>query len=445
MCNLTNYKKFLMRIETKSTIASGDAAQYIIADRADTCDAFSPSTEQWGEMIAANGIELNLIEKRLIGNTAGILMKKSVYDDYIAKHGNLELSGLIDACIADEITLGYTNPYSSSTALNVLTQFLIAINPNDPLGASTEAKFMELQKHLPPPAYTTAQMRESAKKGFIDVMTMESQAYTNEPALSDYIFTPFGVRHDNPIYTFDGISNDKSEGLRLFIDFCKNDENQKAAIKLGFNNHEDYISESSMTGADIYRAQALWKKNKSGGKATVAVFVADVSGSMSGDRIMYLQKSLLNSIQYISEDNEIGLVSFSDDVAIELPIGKFQGEHRGKFSGAVKNLTLRGGTHMYSGTLVALDMIRKHKETSGIDANYMIFVLTDGQTNGGVSETVCSELIVAYGIPVHAIGYSNEADMDAIKRLAGYMEGFSLQVDEENVVYNFKNMFNSQM
>jgi Ca-activated chloride channel family protein len=427
------------------TIASGDAAQYIIAGRAVECDAFSPSTEQWGELIVANGVELDLVEKRLAGNTAGILMKKSVYDEYIKNHGDIDLAELIDACIAEEITLGYTNPYASSTALNALSQFLLSIDPSDPLGASAEAKFNELQRHLPPPAYTTAQMRESAKKGFIDVMVMESQAYVNEPTLSDYVFTPFGVRHDNPVYVFSNIVSEKSEGLKMFIEFCKNTENQEAATKVGFNDHEEYVEQPSMSGEDLYRAQALWKKNKTGGKPTVAVFVADVSGSMSGDRITYLKESLLNSIQYIGEDNEIGIVSFASDVVIELPIGKFQGEQRGKFSSAVKNLALRGSTRMYSGTLVALNMIKEHKEASGGEANYMVFVLTDGETDGGVSEELCSRLIVSYGIPVHAIGYSEDADMVAIKRLASYMEGFSIQVTEENVTYNFKNMFNSQM
>ena len=175
------------------------------------------------------------------------------------------------------------------------------------------------------------------------------------------------------------------------------------------------------------------------------MFVADVSGSMDGARIHSLKESLLNSMQYIGDDSEIGLVSYNDSVTVELPIGKFEGVHRGKFQSAVKSLTVGGGTHTYSGVLAALDMIREHKKQSGIDANYLIFVLSDGATNGGVSENIAAQLIVSYSIPVHTIGYSSEADMSSLKRLASYTEGFSVQVDEENVIYNMKNMFNSQM
>jgi Ca-activated chloride channel family protein len=386
-----------------------------------------------------------MAEEKLTGNTAGILMKKSVYDEYISNHGKLELSELLDAAIAEEIMLGYTNPYTSDTALNMLSQMLLAISPDDPFSNEAETKFLELQKHVPPPAYTTAQMRESAKKGFVDVMTMECQAYSNEPSLNDYVFTPFGVRHDNPVYTFAGITPEKSEVLQMFIDFAKNSENQKLATQMGFNNNENYVGVSSLPGADLYNAQALWKKNKSGGMPNVAVFVSDVSGSMGGARIKNLQESLLNSMQYIGGDSEIGLVSFSDNVAIELPIDKFEGVHRGKFQSAVKNLQANGGTHIYSGVTVALDMLREHQKNSGIPCRYMIFVLGDGLNNGGISEKVVSQLIVSYGIPVHTIGYSEEADMNELGRLASYTEGFSVQVDENNVIYNLKNMFNSQM
>ena len=423
-------------------IDSGAAVDYIVQGNRIPA-AYTPSNYLWGDMIGSRGIYVNLLTERLVGNTAGILMKKSVYDEYIAKHGELNLENLIEAAIADEIMLGYTNPYTSSTALNMLVQMLLAINPNDPLSLDVAAKFSEFQRHIPPPAYTTAQMRESAKKGFVDVMTMEAQAYSNEPTLSDYVFTPFGVRHDSPVYTFNSASPAQIEALEMFVEYAKNLDNQKLATRMGFNKHEDYKSGRTLEGNDLYNAQALWKANKSGGRTTVAVFVADISGSMAGTRINNLKDSLLNSMQYINENSEIGLVSYSSDITIELPIDRFQGSHRARFQGAVKSLSVGGNTHMYSAVLAALDMIRQHRE-SNINANYMIFVLTDGETNGGLNEDVVAQLIVSYGIPVHTIGMG-EANPEALKRLSNYTEGFSINVSTENIIYNMKNMFNSQM
>ena len=55
-------------------------------------------------------------------------------------------------------------------------------------------------------------------------------------------------------------------------------------------------------------------------------------------------------------------------------------------------------------------------------------------------------MIASYGIPVHTIGYElGDAGTDELKRLASYTEGFAISVNEENVIYNMRNMFNSQM
>lgn len=407
-------------------------------------DAWSPANGLWNEMALSRGIQSELALERSVGNTAGILMKKSAYDSYMTKHQSLELSELIDAAIAEELVLGFTNPYTSDTALNMLTQILKAIDPDNPLGAEAAQKFLEFQKFAPPPAYTTAQMRESAKKGFIDVMVMECQAYSNEPTLADYVFTPFGVRHDNPVYTFADVLPERREALALWCQYIANSESQRIGDQYGFNKFDDYVGDTAMNGNELYSAQSLWKENKSGGKPTVAVFVTDVSGSMAGVRINNLKDSLLNSMQYIGEENYIGLVSFSDNVTVELPIDKLQGTHRAKFQGAVKGLQTGGNTHMYSALLVAIDMLREHKSQHG-DANYMVFVLTDGETNGGVEENICAQLVVSYGMPIHTIGYGNDISPETLTRLASYAEGFCIAVSVDDVIYHMKNMFNSQM
>jgi Ca-activated chloride channel family protein len=150
-------------------------------------------------------------------------------------------------------------------------------------------------------------------------------------------------------------------------------------------------------------------------------------------------------MQYISEDAEIGLVSYSDKVTIELPIGRFEGQHRGRFQSAVKSLQTRGGTYTNSGIVIAIDMIRRHQAETDMDANYMIFVLSDGESTGGVSNNITAQLIVHYAVPVHTIAYGVDASPAEMQQLAGYTEGFSVAVDEENVIYNLRNMFNSQM
>ena len=87
-------------------------------------------------------------------------------------------------------------------------------------------------------------------------------------------------------------------------------------------------------------------------------------------------------MKYINSDNYIGLVSYSNDVTIELPIGKFDLNQQSLFKGAVENLYANGGTATFDGICVAMDMINKAMEQYP-DAKPMLFVLSDGETNSG--------------------------------------------------------------
>ena len=95
---------------------------------------------------------------------------------------------------------------------------------------------------------------------------MEYQTYINSPELkTDYIFTPFGYRHDSPLYSVGNLSNEKKEILNKFIEFYKQDKYQELAVKDGFNALEDYKFEiENLDGNTILQAQKIWKENKNG-------------------------------------------------------------------------------------------------------------------------------------------------------------------------------------
>ncbi|MBC7960443.1 MAG: VWA domain-containing protein, partial [Vallitaleaceae bacterium] len=60
-------------------IASGTGTDYITSGKY-LPDAFTPSNELWGKMIEAQGTKINLVEDRLTGNVAGVLMSKTKYN-----------------------------------------------------------------------------------------------------------------------------------------------------------------------------------------------------------------------------------------------------------------------------------------------------------------------------------------------------------------------------
>ena len=407
-------------------------------------DAFIPSHAQWGEMLASQGFKTITIVDRVVGNTAGILMKRATYDEFIKNHGEVTVRNVLDAALARELVFAVTNPYTSSTGLNMLAQMLHAFDSDNPLSDKAVQALIDYQQIAPTAAYSTAVMRESAKKGIIDAMAMEAQAYILNKELSDYVYTPVGFRHDHPVITFDYVSDEKQEALKIFTDYCLEPEQQKLAKDRGFNIYDDYAGQDDgLSGGDYFSAQAVWKKNKNGGRPVVAVFVADISGSMNGKRLNSLKESLLQTMQYIDSDNYVGLVSYDDKVYINLPIDKFTNQQRAYFSGAVKDLTTNGSTATYSATTVGLKMLLDASETIP-DAKMMLFVLTDGETNTGYRLKSISPLVAGLKVPVYTIAYETSSTSELI-RLSGLNEAACIDSDVAGIVNDLRNLFNVNM
>ena len=424
-------------------IASGLGMDYIISEKY-IPDAYSPSNELWGEMIKANGKTIELCDDRMVGNVAGILISKEKYDELIKKYGAINLKNITQAVANGEINMGYTNPFASATGLNFLVSTLATFDSSNPLSEKAIDGFNEFQNNIPLIAYTTLQLRNSAESGILDGFIMEYQTYINSPELkTNYIFTPFGYRHDSPLYSVGNLSNEKKEILNKFIEFYKQDKYQELAVKDGFNALEDYKCEiENLDGNTILQAQKLWKENKNGDKPIVAVFVADVSGSMEGEPLNELKKSLLNGSRYIGEENSIGLVTYSNDVNINLPIEKFDLNQRSLFTGAVQDMDASGGTATFDAIAVAVQMLLDEKEKNP-DAKLMLFVLSDGETNIGHSLDDLREILESVKIPVHTIGYN--ANIEALENISRVNEATSINADSDDVIYKLGSLFNAEM
>ncbi len=91
---------------------------------------------------------------------------------------------------------------------------------------------------------------------------MEYQSYQNDPTLErNYEFIPFGVRHDNPLYSVGNISAEKKEVIAAFIALCE--QNKNIATKDGFNGMDDYTyTGKEYDGNIIAQAQSIWKERR---------------------------------------------------------------------------------------------------------------------------------------------------------------------------------------
>lgn len=424
------------------SMASGTGLDYINTGNY-LPDAYTPSNQLWGKMLESSGVGITTVADRTIGNTGGLLMKESTYNEIVKKYKEVNVDALVKSVTDDELLLGYTNPYTSSTGLSLLTQLMSHFDSSNPLSDQAVASLQTFQKELPSTLYNTLQLREVAKNGSVDIMSISYQTYINTPEFKQYKYVPLGMRQDSPMYAMNSASEEKKQVISEFSKFIAEQSNQEKASSYGFNQLDDYkIELGDIDGSTLTAIQKLWKENKNGGKPIIAVFVADVSGSMDGAPINSLRQSLLNSGKYIGDDAYVGLVSYSSDVTIELPIDRMTAKQRSYFTGAIKNLTADGGTATYDGTLVALKMIQEQLEKTP-DARPVIFVLSDGETNQGYKFEKVAPIIKALGVSINTIGYN--AQLEELRKLSNINESATINADNDDVVYQLKQLFNAEL
>ncbi|MDD4580377.1 MAG: VWA domain-containing protein, partial [Methanothrix sp.] len=410
-------------------------------------DAYTPSNELWGEMIASQGVRILLVQKKLVGNVAGTLLTKAKKDELDAKYGAINISTIAEAVTNNELAMGYTDPLSSSTGLNFLISALHTFDSSDLLSEKAKAGLKSFQANIPVIAHTTLQLRDAATSGVLDGFILEYQTYMNTPSIRSYEFVPFGFRHDSPMYAIGELSPAKMEILNQFVQFSQQEKYQVLATKYGFGGLNEYQSKDKTVRGDvIIRAQKIWKDIKNAGKPICAVFVVDVSGSMEGEPLIKLKRSLLEGQKYIGKDNQIGLISYSNNVHIDLPIAEFDINQRSKFAGAIDDLQAGGSTATFDAIAIAMDLLTKQNAV-GVEADPnlkpRIFVLSDGKQNEGHSLEEIEKIVKDLGMPINTIGYN--ANIPELQKISNINEGVCINADNEDVAYKLSNLFNAEM
>ena len=407
-------------------------------------EAISPSASMWADMLDFEGVDVECLNDRLVGNVAGILIDKQLYNQLKADKGTVDVGTIIAETEAGTMAAGYTNPFSSTTGLNFLASALYYYDVNAPLSETAVEGFNKFQNNVPFVAYNTLQMRQAAESSTFSTFILEYQLYYNNSELkNNYEFIPFGIRHDNPLYIVGEITASEREVLEQFNDYCMTADAQALATTYGFNQLNDYNSSIPETDGNTWvQMQKVWKKNKNTAKPIAAVFVLDMSGSMSGEPINALKTSLTNSVKYINSTNYVGVVSYASGVNVDLDIGLFDINQQAYFMGAVNGLNASGGTATYSALAVAVDELNKFM-VDNPNVQPMIFLLSDGQCNAGANLRDVSGAVKYYNIPIYTIGYN--ADLEELKTISELNEAASIDADSDDVVYQLKNLFNANL
>ncbi len=427
-------------------IASGTGYQFI-ASGEHTPAAFSPSNHLWIAMAKAHGAQVAPVSERLVGNSAGIVLRAGSAAAMRERYGELNVRNLLDAVVQGHLVMGYTDPFASSTGLNFLVTVLAEFAGGDQeamLSDAVVSSFESFQQGVPFVALTTLQMRESVQnEGSLDAFVMEYQTFVKTPELSSgYEFIAFGLLHDNPLY-FTGEDTAQKAVIEAFAQFAAQDKFVQLASEYGFNAGPRHQSAYALPdGATLIKAQRLWKEKKDSGRPIAAVFLCDVSGSMRGTRLANLRKALTAGAEFIASENSIGLVAFNNSVTTLLPIKRFNLPHKANFVAAVDALRAGGNTAMYDGVAISLSMLDEAVRATP-DAKPILFVLSEGATNRGLEYGDLAPIAAGLQIPIYTIGYA--AKLSELKRLSSLVEAASLNADEAQIEYKIGALLNAQM
>lgn len=428
---------------TLYNLTSGLMVDYIKAGVV-TPDLMSPSSQYWGRMLEVSGAQAKLLEESIAGNVAGFVITNEKYDEIESEYGSVNVQTVVKAVSEGKLVFGYTTPNTSSAGLGFVSDCLYSFDSANPLSETAVAGFNAFQTNVPFVANTTMQMKNAAASGSLEAFVYESQVWENSKDLHNkFQFVPYGIRHDNPVYATGNLTDEETQAAKLFIDYCKTDASLATATKYGFNTFSGYVPEyTDFSGQTLLDAQKLWKENKDAGKDICAVFVTDVSLSMDGDPINSLKKALINGMQYIGENNRIGLVSYSADVQIDLPIDQFMLTQKSKFKGAVEGMSAMSSTATCDAVVVAIDMVRKDVAEHP-DCKTVIILLADGGQNTGHDLREIQDVVKQAGIPVYTIGYNEEVPL--LDKLSAINEAVTIDATSDDVTYKIKNLFNTNL
>ena len=205
-------------------------------------------------------------------------------------------------------------------------------------------------------------------------------------------------------------STSSGEDLDISFKFCRNylspaNEYQEWPCTLVFQAPES--TENQRSGVDI-------------------ICVIDVSGSMRGDKIELVKKTLEFMLTQVTEMDRISIVSFSNNASKLMPLSIMNERGKACATRVVSQLCAGGGTNIVAGLDLAIRIaVNRRVENSSTS----IILLSDGHDNN--SATACerakscieSHNHTNISYTIHSFGYGAEHDAKTLSEIAGLKNG----------------------
>jgi Ca-activated chloride channel family protein len=296
--------------------------------------------------------------------------------------------------------------------------------------------------------WSVAQRLLREGRAYLDAFVCQEQlvVYMNERLTEGRLVAVYPVEgalwvdHPLALLETDGLTDRQRATFKRFVEYAKSRDTQLDILADGYRPTDLNISlsspESPLTaerGVDpaqpkttlqmpspgvIQVIRDVWWYTK---RHTNVYLVADVSGSMEGDKLDNAQQALRVFVDEIKGDMErVGLVRFSTNASEVVSLGDL-GQNRAEVVQAIDRLEAGGDTALLDAVDLAYGRLQSLGDGERINA---VVVMTDGQENySRISLGTLIERIQdgnARGVPVivFCIGYGDDADEAVLRAIA---------------------------
>ena len=112
------------------------------------------------------------------------------------------------------------------------------------------------------------------------------------------------------------------------------------------------------------------------------VVVLDRSGSMEGPKLEAARQTLLRLLDRLGPEDRLSLVTYADNVQVEVPLTTVDPEHRMRWASQINHVSAEGSTNLGEGLRTGIDLLR---QTQAGQRQRKLILISDGLANQGVT------------------------------------------------------------
>ena len=177
------------------------------------------------------------------------------------------------------------------------------------------------------------------------------------------------------------------------------------------------------------------------------ICVIDISGSMTGEKILLVKESLKKLISLMTDKDRISIVLFNHQSFKILDLTYTTSENKIDIKNKINNIKAGGGTIIISGLTTAIDILKLDQLKNKDNKDYKnripaIILLSDGNDNN-MDDNQLSQSFKEISrnlnlfFTVHTFGYGNDHDPKIMTKLAKIRDGSFYYVSEYNKVQDY--------